>query len=72
MNKLLGYFVPRVKMVFGRSMAALTTAVYVNQVNQPLTPQFWIELIRTILQLRTAGYNLVRRERALLFVLHPS
>ena len=44
-----------------------------DQVNQPLTPLFWIELIGTIRQLRTAGYNLVRRERAnFLFVLRSA
>ena len=44
-----------------------------DQVNQPLTPLFWIELIRTIRQLRSAGYNLVFRERAnFLFVLRST
>jgi FkbM family methyltransferase len=41
-----------------------------DQVNQPLTPFFWIELIRTIRQLRAAGYDLVFREHSnFLFVL---
>lgn len=35
-----------------------------DQVNQPLTPLFWIELVRTLRALRTAGYRLVHRERA--------
>jgi FkbM family methyltransferase len=44
-----------------------------DQVNQPLTPFFWIELLRTIRQLRAAGYELVLRERAnFLFVLRSA
>ncbi len=41
-----------------------------DQVNQPLTPWFWVELVRIIRRLRRAGYRLVSRERAnYLFVL---
>jgi len=41
-----------------------------DQVNQPLTPLFWVELVRVIRELRGAGYRLVHRERAnYLFVL---
>jgi FkbM family methyltransferase len=41
-----------------------------DQVNQPLTPWFWVELLRVIRELRCAGYRLVFRERAnYLFVL---
>jgi hypothetical protein len=44
-----------------------------DQVNQPLTPFFWIELLRTIRQLRSAQYDLVFRERAnFLFVLRSA
>ncbi len=35
-----------------------------DQVNQPLTPFFWVELMRTLRQLRKAGYRLVHRDRA--------
>lgn len=35
-----------------------------DQVNQPLTPWFWVELLRTLHQLRKTGYRLVHRERA--------
>jgi FkbM family methyltransferase len=41
-----------------------------DQVNQPLTPWFWVELLRIIRELRRAGYRLVFRERSnYLFVL---
>jgi len=41
-----------------------------DQVNQPLTPWFWLELLRIIRELRRAGYRLMFRERAnYLFVL---
>jgi FkbM family methyltransferase len=41
-----------------------------DQINQPLTPLFWVELVRTISGLRAAGYRLVLREHAnYLFVL---
>jgi FkbM family methyltransferase len=41
-----------------------------DQVNQPLTPWFWVELLRIIRALRGAGYRLVFREHAnYLFVL---
>jgi len=43
-----------------------------DQVNQPLTPLFWTELVRILRELREAGYQLVHRERAnYLFVLRP-
>jgi FkbM family methyltransferase len=35
-----------------------------DQINQPLGALFWIELLRTLTQLRAAGYRLVRREHA--------
>ena len=35
-----------------------------DQINQPLGPLFWRELLRTLGALRAAGYRLVRRERA--------
>jgi FkbM family methyltransferase len=35
-----------------------------DQINQPLTPFFWVELLRTLRMLRAAGYRLVHRERA--------
>jgi FkbM family methyltransferase len=35
-----------------------------DQVNQPLTPLFWVELVRVLQALRDAGYRLVNRERA--------
>ena len=35
-----------------------------DQVNQPLTPLFWMEIARTLSRLRDAGYRLVHRERA--------
>lgn len=35
-----------------------------DQVNQPLTPFFWVELLCTLRALRRAGYRLVHRERA--------
>src|SRR5262249_13139246 len=41
-----------------------------DQVNQPLTPLFWMELVRCLRALRAAGYRLVHREHAnYLFVL---
>jgi len=44
-----------------------------DQVNQPLSPLFWIELWSVIRQLRTAGYRLTHRERAnFLFVRHAA
>jgi FkbM family methyltransferase len=33
-----------------------------DQVNQPLTPLFWVEFSRVLRQLRAAGYRLVHRE----------
>lgn len=35
-----------------------------DQINQPLTPLFWVELVRILRALRGAGYRLVHRERA--------
>ncbi|MGC1386756.1 MAG: FkbM family methyltransferase [Steroidobacteraceae bacterium] len=35
-----------------------------DQINQPQTPFFWIELVRILRTLRGAGYRLVHRERA--------
>ena len=35
-----------------------------DEVNQPLTPLFWVELLSTMRQLRDAGYDLVLREHA--------
>jgi FkbM family methyltransferase len=35
-----------------------------DQVNQPLTLLFWVELLRVLRALRDAGYRLVHRERA--------
>lgn len=35
-----------------------------DQVNQPLTPLFWVQLLRALSALRNAGYRLVCRERA--------
>jgi FkbM family methyltransferase len=35
-----------------------------DQINQPLTPFFWVELVRALRALRNAGYGLVHRERA--------
>ena len=35
-----------------------------DQVNQPLTPLFWVELVRILGRLRDAGYRLVHREHA--------
>jgi FkbM family methyltransferase len=35
-----------------------------DQVNQPQTPLFWVELVRVLRALREAGYRLVYRERA--------
>ncbi len=35
-----------------------------DQVNQPLTPFFWVELVQVLRSLRNAGYRLVHRERA--------
>jgi FkbM family methyltransferase len=44
-----------------------------DQINQPLTPLFWIELTRILRALRDAGYRLVHRERAnYTFVLSPA
>jgi FkbM family methyltransferase len=33
-----------------------------DQINQPLTPLFWVELSRVLRELREAGYRLVHRE----------
>ena len=35
-----------------------------DQVNQPLTPLFWVDLLQMLRKLRAAGYRLVRRESA--------
>ena len=35
-----------------------------DQINQPLTPLFWVYLLRTYRELRAAGYRLVHREGA--------
>jgi len=35
-----------------------------DQINQPLTPLFWVELVQVLRALRGAGYRLVHRERA--------
>ena len=43
-----------------------------DQVNQPLTPLFWIELLGTLRQLRAAGYDLVLREHANFVFIHRS
>jgi FkbM family methyltransferase len=44
-----------------------------DQINQPLTPLFWVELLRALRELRAAGYRLVRREHAnYSFVLLPA
>jgi FkbM family methyltransferase len=41
-----------------------------DQINLPLNPFFWVELLRTLRELRAAGYRLVHRERSnYLFVL---
>lgn len=41
-----------------------------DQINLPLSPLFWVELLRALRELRAAGYRLVRRERSnYLFVL---
>ena len=41
-----------------------------DQLNQPLTPLFWVDLLRLIRNLRAVGYRLVHREHAnYLFVL---
>lgn len=43
-----------------------------DQVNQPLGPFFWIELLQTIRQLRSAGYDLVFREHSNFVFVHRS
>jgi hypothetical protein len=43
-----------------------------DQVNQPLTPLFWVELVRVLRALRDAGYRLVHRERANYLFVHLS
>jgi hypothetical protein len=43
-----------------------------DQVNQPLTPLFWVELVQVLRSLRNAGYRLVRRERANYVFVHLS
>jgi hypothetical protein len=44
-----------------------------DQINQPLTPLFWVELVRILRALRDAGYRLVHRERAnYVFVRFPA
>jgi FkbM family methyltransferase len=44
-----------------------------DQINQPLTPLFWVELVHILRALRDAGYRLVHRERAnYVFVLRPA
>jgi FkbM family methyltransferase len=43
-----------------------------DQVNQPLTPLFWVELVRVLRALRDAGYRLVHRERANYVFVHLS
>ena len=35
-----------------------------DQINLPLSPLFWVELVRALRALRAAGYRLVRRERS--------
>ena len=35
-----------------------------DQINQPLSPLFWVELLRVLRMIRDAGYRLVHRERA--------
>ena len=43
-----------------------------DQVNQPLGPLFWVELLAVVRELQAAGYRLAHRERANhLFVLQP-
>ncbi len=43
-----------------------------DQVNQPLTPFFWVELVQVLRSLRNAGYRLVHRERANYVFVHLS
>jgi len=44
-----------------------------DEVNQPKTPLFWLELMRALRALRAAGYQLVHRERAnYVFVFQPA
>jgi FkbM family methyltransferase len=44
-----------------------------DQVNQPLSPLFWVDLLHTSRELKRAGYQLVHRERAnYLFVLRAA
>lgn len=43
-----------------------------DQINQPLTPFFWVELVRVLRSLRDAGYRLVHRERANYVFVHLS
>lgn len=52
-----------------RSMLAtgirpLQLLVEFDQVNQPLGPLFWVELVQVIRALRAAGYELIHREHA--------
>ena len=44
-----------------------------DQINQPLSPLFWVELVRVLRELRDAGYRLVHRERSnYVFVLNSA
>lgn len=58
------------RSVLGAGILPDQLLVEFDQINQPLTPLFWVELLRIIGELRGAGYRLVHREHAnFLFVL---
>jgi len=56
--------------MLGHSLLTQFEGVEFDQVNQPLSPLFWIELRSVIRQLRTAGYRLAHRERANFLFVH--
>ena len=52
------------RSMLGAGIRPAQLLVEFDQVNQPLTVFFWVELLRMLGQLKLAGYRLVHRERA--------
>jgi FkbM family methyltransferase len=61
------------RSMLGAGILPQQLLVEFDQINQPLSLFFWIELLRTLRALRGAGYRLVHRERAnFVFVLRAA
>ncbi len=52
------------RSILGAGILPEQLLIEFDQINQPLTPLFWVELVGILRALRNAGYRLVYRERA--------